>query len=163
MRPFAERVAAYLAGLPGWVLSPEVSFAFYAERGRIDILTWHPSTRSLLVIELKTEITDVQDTLGVLDMKRRHARRIAAERGWRAGSVSVWLIVSGTKTNRRRVAAHRTLLRAALPHGRDALRRWLVAPSGTIAALTFWSTATGGSASPAIAPIRRVRRPSQAP
>ena len=97
----AERVATYLAGLPGWVLSPEVSFAFYAERGRIDILAWHPSTRSLLVIELKTEITDVQDTLGVLDMKRRHARRIAAERGWRAGSVSVWLVVAGTRTNRR--------------------------------------------------------------
>jgi transcriptional regulator with XRE-family HTH domain len=59
----AERVAAHLSALPGWVLSPEVSFAYYADRGRIDILAWHPITRS------------------VLDMKRRHARKIAAERG----------------------------------------------------------------------------------
>jgi transcriptional regulator with XRE-family HTH domain len=77
----AERVAAHLSALPGWVLSPEVSFAYYADRGRIDILAWHPITRSVLIVELKTEIADVQDTLGVLDMKRRHARKIAAERG----------------------------------------------------------------------------------
>jgi hypothetical protein len=67
----------------------------------------------VLIVELKTEIADVQDTLGVLDMKRRHARKIAAERGSHAETVSVWLVVAGTRTNRRRVAEHRMLLGAA--------------------------------------------------
>jgi transcriptional regulator with XRE-family HTH domain len=158
----AERVAAHLSALPGWVLSPEVSFAYYADRGRIDILAWHPITRSVLIVELKTEIADVQDTLGVLDMKRRHARKIAAERGWHAETVSVWLVVAGTRTNRRRVAEHRMLLGAAFPTARTAVRGWLVAPVGTLAALTFWPTAAAGSARHGIAPVRRVRRRTQA-
>jgi hypothetical protein len=157
-----ERVAAYITRVPGWVLVPEVSFAFYADRGRVDILAWHPVTRSLLVIELKTEIVDVQEMLGTLDMKRRLAKKIAAERGWSAASVSVWLVVAGTRTNRRRVAAHGTLLGAAFPDGRHAVRTWLAEPVRTVAAMSFWPTATGTSASPRIAPIRRVRRQSQA-
>ena len=92
-----ERVAAYMARVPGWVIVPEVSFAFYADRGRVDILAWHPVSRSLLVIELKTEIVDVQETLGTLDMKRRLAKKIAAERGWYPASVSVWLVVAGSR------------------------------------------------------------------
>lgn len=35
---------------------PEVSFSIYGQRGVIDILAWHAATRSLLVIELKTEM-----------------------------------------------------------------------------------------------------------
>lgn len=159
---FGERVAAYMARVPGWVLAPEVSFAFYAERGRVDILAWHPVTRSLLVIELKTDIVDIQEMLGTLDTKRRLARKIAAERGWYPKSVSVWLIVAGSRTNRRRGAAHRTLLGAAFPDGRQALRTWLAAPVGAVNAMSFWPSATGSSASQRIAPIRLVRRSAQA-
>lgn len=155
-----EHVATYLAGVPGWALAPEVSFAIWAERGRVDILAWHPVTRSLLVVELKTEIVDVQEMLGTLDAKRRLAKKIAAERGWYPTSVSVWLVVAGSRTNRRRVAAHRTLLGAAFPDRPRALRTWLTEPIRTVAAMSFWPTATGSSASQGIAPIRRVRRPS---
>ena len=54
-----ESVARSLLSLPWWVLAPEVSFAIQGERGVIDILAWHAATRSLIVIELKTEIVNV--------------------------------------------------------------------------------------------------------
>jgi len=46
-----EALAEHLASLPAWLQAPEVSFAFYAERGVIDILAFHPETGALLVIE----------------------------------------------------------------------------------------------------------------
>ncbi len=54
-----------------------------ASAASIDILAWHAASRSLLVIELKTELVDVQETVGTLDRKRRLAAQVAAERGWK--------------------------------------------------------------------------------
>ena len=52
-----DAVAAWFAHRWGlWRLSPEVSFSVYGERGIIDVLAWHPKTKILLVIELKTEV-----------------------------------------------------------------------------------------------------------
>ena len=59
-----EELARLFAGLPDWVAVPEVTFSIYGERGAIDILAWHEPTRSLLVIELKTELVDIQETSG---------------------------------------------------------------------------------------------------
>jgi len=47
-----------------WILAPEVSFSIYGERGVIDILVWHPGRRSILVVELKTDIVDVNELSG---------------------------------------------------------------------------------------------------
>ena len=87
-----EELARLFDALPDWVTAPEVTFAIYGERGAIDILAWHAPTRSLLVIELKTEIVDVQETVGTLDRKRRLAAKVAAERGWAPASISAWLL-----------------------------------------------------------------------
>ena len=140
-----EEVARYFAGLPGWVTAPEVSFAIYGERGVIDILAWHPNRRALLVIELKTDIVDVNDLLGTLDRKRRLAAKIAADRGWRPASVSCWLIVADGRTNEARISAHRATLRGALPDNGHAMRRWLGDPVRSIAAYSLW---TRSSATP---------------
>jgi hypothetical protein len=158
-----DRVAAFLAGLADWIFAPEVSFAVYGERGVIDVLAWHSARRALLVVELKTDIVDVQELIGTLDRKRRLGGRIARERGWSARTVGVWLVVSGTKTNRRHVAAHGHVLRAAFPAGRSQIRGWLADPRDSIAALSFWPHATSSGAGPAIAAVRRVRRRSMGP
>ena len=55
----------------GWIVRAEVSFSRYGERGRIDLLGIHAATRLLLVVELKSELVDVQALLGSLDVKRR--------------------------------------------------------------------------------------------
>jgi transcriptional regulator with XRE-family HTH domain len=149
--------------LPAWILAPEVSFSIYGERGVIDILAWHSSRRALLVIELKTDLADMNELVGTFDKKRRLARVVARDRGWDPVTVSAWLIVSGNRTNRRRVEAHRAMLRAALPDGGRALRAWLRDPNRPISALSFWTDIPSGIGRPARGPIRRVRTRPRAP
>ena len=152
-----EAVATRFATLPGWSAVPEVTFSIYGERGAIDVLAWHEPTRTLLVIELKTEIVDVQELIGTLDRKRRLAPKIAKERGWRPAVVGTWVIFAEARTNRRRFATHRAVLRAALRADGHAMRLWLAEPSGPIAALSFWPSTDGLGGTGRLAPVRRVR------
>ena len=134
-----EELARRIAAADGWVAVPEVSYSIFGERGVIDSLAWHAASRTVLIIELKTLLVDVSELLGTMDRRRRLALRIGAERGWPATTVAAWVALGATSTNRRRVEAHRRLLRAAFPATGPQLRDWLRAPSGPIAALTFLS------------------------
>lgn len=131
----------------------------------MDILVWHPVRRRLLVIELKTDLADVNELVGTIDKKRRLAIKIAADRGWDVVSadVSIWLIVADSKTNRRRVQAHRAMLRAAFPYDGRSIATWLKDPPTRIAALSFWTefTSTERWSNPG-ADSARVRRISAA-
>jgi transcriptional regulator with XRE-family HTH domain len=159
-----ELVARHLVDVPGWIAQPEVSFAVYAERGVIDILAWHPGRRALLVIELKTDIADVNELVGTVDRKGRHAIRIATERGWihaadPAPTVSIWVIVADSHTNRRRIQSHGAMLRAAFPADGRSIGEWLRDPTRSIRALSFWPIVRRGTASRGSTSIRRVRPP----
>jgi hypothetical protein len=123
---------------------PEATFNIYGERGSIDVLAFHPATGALLVIEVKSAIPDVQATLSGIDRKARLAAKVAAARGWRATSVSRWLVVPGDSTTRRRIAAHETTFDAALPLRTGELKRWAASPSGPVAGIVFVSP-TGDS------------------
>jgi len=153
-----ESVAAWLTGLSGWVVAPEVSFSVYGERGSIDLLAWHAASRTLLVIEVKTEIVDLQELLGVLDRKTRLARRIGQERGWIPVHVATWLVIAEGTANRRRVSTHEALVRSALPRRGPEMRRWLTNPVGPIAACSFWSNSNPGGVKRTFAGPKRVRR-----
>jgi transcriptional regulator with XRE-family HTH domain len=152
-----ESLARYLTGVPGWVHAPEVSFAVYGERGIIDILAFHPGTGSLLVIELKTELVSLEDLLGTMDVRVRHAAKIARERGWQATAISAWVVFADSATNQRRVRSHHHALRAAFPADGRAMRRWLRQPAGSIRALSFWADDSVATANRAVAGRRRVR------
>ena len=145
--------------VPEWVLAPEVSYSIYGERGVIDVLAWHPGRRALVVIELKTDIVDVNDVVGAADRRRRLARAIAADRGWHPASVSVWVIVASSRTNRRRIADHAAMLRAAFPMDARRVRAWLRDPVGPVAALSIWPNSHAGKLGPDLTPSRRVARP----
>jgi transcriptional regulator with XRE-family HTH domain len=155
-----EAVAKYFLQQRQWVIAPEVSFAIRGERGVIDILAWHAKTRTLLVIELKTDIVDINELIGTLDRKRRLAPLIARDRGWIPLHVGLWLIVGDSSTNRRRVARHSSTLRAALPEDGRRVGAWLRDPSGELRCVSFWANAAGGDAIRGVAAVRRVRRPS---
>jgi transcriptional regulator with XRE-family HTH domain len=120
----------------GWLAEAEVSFSVYGERGRIDILAFHPTLRLLLVVEIKSRIDDVQEVRGRLDIKTRLALDLAAARGWHATAVVPVLIVEYYRTARRRVAAHAAMFASFDLRGRTAqawLRRpRLPAPSGVL-------------------------------
>lgn len=144
----AESFASFVGSAAGWVVEPEVSFAVYGERGIIDQLAWHATSSHLLVIELKTQFVDVNEMLGTLDRKARLARTVASARGWTARRVSVWVIASATRTNRRHAAEHATLLRSRLPLDGRQLRPFLRNPVESTSGLAFWTDSNRGSASP---------------
>jgi transcriptional regulator with XRE-family HTH domain len=150
-----DSVAAWFRdSMPGWELAPEVSFSIMGERGVIDIVAWHAGSRSILIIELKTDIADVNELVGTFDRKRRLAPKIAEDLGWQPLTVSGWVIVAASRTNRARIAAHGAMLRAAFPSDGRAIRAWLADPVGKISALSSWASSTGSGSATS---IRRVR------
>jgi transcriptional regulator with XRE-family HTH domain len=138
----ADGFAGWLAAQQGWFVEPEVSFSVYGERGVIDQLAWHEAFRHLLVIELKTELVDVNEMLGTLDRKVRLARIIARERGLRPEAVSCWLVIRDTHTNRRHATQHAALLRARFPSDGRHLRGFVARPRAATFGLAFWPDST---------------------
>jgi transcriptional regulator with XRE-family HTH domain len=154
-----ESVARWFAEeLPDWVLDPEVSFSIYGERGVIDILAWHPGHRALIVIELKTDIVDVNQLMGQMNQRRRLARQIAEDRGWDPLTISTCVIVANGRTNRARLAAHRAVLRNAFPLDGRSMQGWLRRPDRAIAALSIWERQEHGSSNLEMAARHRVTR-----
>lgn len=64
----------------GWQVIPEVTYSRYGERGSIDLLAAHHAARTVVVCELKTEVTSYEATQRRFDAKRRLADVIAVER-----------------------------------------------------------------------------------
>jgi transcriptional regulator with XRE-family HTH domain len=124
-----------------WLVATEASFNIRGERGSIDILAFHPATGSLLVIEIKSVVPDMQAMLGGIDRKARLAREIARERGWLVTSVTRLLVLPDDRTARRRVERHRATFRTALPARTVEVRRWLRRPEGTMHGVLFLSDA----------------------
>jgi transcriptional regulator with XRE-family HTH domain len=151
-----ETVARHVAtDFADWVLVSEVSFNIWGERGVIDLLLWHPGRRALLIIELKSELVDPGDLLSTMHRRRRLARQIAAEQGWDPATVSVWVIVSRSRTNERRLRQFRTMLRTAFPDDGRRMRGWLRDPVGSVAGCSLWDRDLETSAR---APVQRVSR-----
>jgi transcriptional regulator with XRE-family HTH domain len=155
-----EAVARWLRDVGGWVALPEISFARDGERGVIDILAWHPATRSLLVIELKTRLVDISSLMATMDVRRRVAWSIARGHGWEPATVSIWVVLAPARTNQRILAEHRTVLRTKFPADGRSIRRWLAAPGSPIAALSFLPQVRVRDLGQAMATPRRVRAPN---
>ena len=127
----------------GWLVRVEVSFSRYGEHGRVDLLAFHPGSGTLLVIEIKTDLVDVQALLGSLDVKTRLARGIAERFGWQVRTVVpaiVWLEHSAT---RKRLARVNTLFDAYRLRGRSAIT-WLRRPSAPFPGGLMWFAARPG-------------------
>lgn len=124
----------------GWVVWTEVTFAEYGERGSIDVLAWHASTQTLLVIEVKTELTSAEALLRSHDAKVRLAPRIASSRfAVRPRTVCRLLVVADSGANRRRLDRLSDSVGATYPARGSSVRRWLVDPEGPLDGAIFMS------------------------
>ena len=185
-----ELVAARLIGA-GWELATEVTFSEWGERGAIDILAWHAASRTLLIIELKTELADPAGLVAQVNRYRRLAPKIGRDRGWDPVRVAAWVLVAESDPNRRQLAHHNVMLRNAFPLDGHFLRRWLRGPSAAmhcpdgpvggapgaaasrraaspgiasrIDGLSFLVNGAAGNTNGRLGPTRRVRRPRRAP
>lgn len=127
----------------GWIVRVEVSYSRYGERGRIDLLAWHPATGILLVIELKTDLVDVQALLGSLDVKARLAHSVAAQFGWQVRAVVPAIVFTEDRTTRRHLVSMAPLFDRYELVGRSAIA-WLRHPEHAPRGLMWfaqWSNA----------------------
>jgi hypothetical protein len=123
-------LSALLVGL-GWEVVPELTYSGYGERGSIDLVAWHAGTRTLLIVEVKTELTSVEQTCRKHDEKVRLAPRVVRERfGWQPASVARLLVLPEHRTARRQVERADGVLARLYPLRGWDMRRWLGAPSG---------------------------------
>jgi hypothetical protein len=126
----AEMSVQVLRGT-GWRAEAEVSFNWYGDRGRCDAVAFDAGTSTLLVVEAKTRIGDVQEMLGRLDIKVRLGRQIARSLGWpEPAHVIGCLVIADGRTARRVVASHPQLF-AKFTHRGRAAKQWLANPDGT--------------------------------
>lgn len=130
--------AAQILAAAGWRVHVEVTYSIYGQKGSIDPLALHEPTRSLPVLEIKTEITSAEATIRKIDEKARLAPRITRERfGYEPMTVSRLLMVEASTTARRRIAAGGALLGVAFPARTVAVRHWLRSPAGALSGLMF--------------------------
>lgn len=138
-----------------WEVRVEVSYSRYGERGRIDLLAYHRALRILLVIEVKTELVDVQALLGTLDQKSRLGPFVAEQFGWRPRHVVPAIVFLEHSATRKRLSMVDTLFDRFIVRGRAAVS-WLRQPSRPIPSGLLWLTAAG---EPREVPRERVRPP----
>ncbi len=113
----------------GWQTGVEVSFNHYGDRGRVDVLAFHPALAVLLVVEVKSAIGNTQDTVGRLDVKARLGGVLADGAGWPVPTTVVPALgVGDSRTARRIVAEHDAVFARYASRGRQA-RAWLRRPS----------------------------------
>jgi len=131
-----EHVIAMLEG-HRWEVVSEASFNIRGERGSIDVLAFHRPTGSLLVVEVKSVVPDLQAMLMGLDRKGRLGREVARDLGWQVMSVTRLLVLPNDRTARRRIASHAATIRSSLPGGNVTIKRWLGSPVGTMHGVLF--------------------------
>ena len=144
-----------------WMTEAEVSFNWYGDRGRCDAVAWDAKTRTVLIVEAKTRLGDVQDLLGRLDVKVRLGKQIARQIGWPDPlRVIPCLVVAEGRTARRVVAAHPALF-ARFTHRGRAADRWLAAPDSAehVGGLLLFETLPDSHQATARSPIRKPKPP----
>ena len=141
----------------GWLVEVEVSFNHYGDRGRVDLLAFHPGRRVALVVEVKSALGDLQDTLGRLDVKARLAPSLTAGAGWGECQAAVRALVIGeSRTARRVVASHASLFARYAVRGR-ASASWLREPRQPIPTGLLWFVSLPDSHHPTVTRGQRVR------
>jgi transcriptional regulator with XRE-family HTH domain len=131
-----EQVATSLG--PGWEVLLEYSFNYFGERGSVDVLGWQRDRAALLLVEVKSQLVDLQDLFAGLGRKRRIVPRLLQrDRGWSASHLGVVVALPDTSRNRHVVATHARSFDAALPDRNVSVRSWAKEPSGALAGLWF--------------------------
>jgi transcriptional regulator with XRE-family HTH domain len=145
----------------GWIARAEVSFNHYGDRGSCDLLALHSASRTLLVVEVKSRIGNVQEMLHRLDVKARLANVLARQLDWPVpSSVVRALVLPDDRTARRTLAAHPALFAPFALRGRASIG-WLRAPHSDVAGVLWFEKPADSDVAGTIR-VRRVRRSATA-
>ncbi len=98
----------------GWRTASEVEVVGRS-RGWIDVVAYEPRGRTLLVVEVKTELLDLGELERQLGRYGREAWTVARRLGWPTSRVVEMVLFLATDANDRRLAANRELLALSFP------------------------------------------------
>jgi transcriptional regulator with XRE-family HTH domain len=122
----------------GWSVRVEFSFNHYGDRGRVDVLAFHGALRYLLVMEVKSVLGDLQETIGKLNVKVRLGGHLAREAGWEHPlAVAPALMIGDSRAARRVVARHEAMFAAYSLRGRAAVA-WIRHPTRNVPNGLLW-------------------------
>jgi transcriptional regulator with XRE-family HTH domain len=137
----------------GWEVLVEYGFNHYGERGSVDVLAWHEDSRTLLIVEVKSRLTDLQATFTSFARKVRIVPDLVMrERSWDALQLGRLIVMSGSTANRTVVASHASTFATQFPERMPAIGAWLRRPDRSFGGVWFISNVRGANA-------KRVRRP----
>jgi transcriptional regulator with XRE-family HTH domain len=144
----------------GWEVQPEFTFNVFGERGSVDVLAWHPGRRALLIVEVKTRLTDLGSLLMSMSRKVRLVPPLVAkDLGWDRRCLGHVVVIADTRANRATVTGHRVTFDAAFPSATAATRAWIRSPARDVAGLWFLAS---GRDSPVTRTLRQRVRPPHA-
>jgi transcriptional regulator with XRE-family HTH domain len=123
-----------------WRTEIEASFSEFGERGSIDVLAAHATSKAIAVAEIKSELGSLEETNRVLDAKVRLAPKLALERfGWQPVMVGRLLILPERDSLRRVIALHDATMSAIYPARGREVRAWLRQPTRPLSGIWFIS------------------------
>jgi hypothetical protein len=144
----------------GWAVVVEATYSVFGERGSIDVLSAKASARAVLVEEVKTDLTSLEELGRKTDEKVRLVRtRLCRERfGFDPVAVGRLLVLPATATARRQVARLGPVLDVMFPARGREVRAWLRRPVGDMAGILFVPDTNRGGGNRDQRGRRRVRR-----
>jgi transcriptional regulator with XRE-family HTH domain len=103
----------------GWLITREVDVSDGRFHGWIDLLAYHPVTRTLLVIEVKAQLLDIGAMQRQVGWYERRALAAGRSQGWTPRSSMTWLVGLASDELDRAINAERDLFAVEFP-GRAA-------------------------------------------
>lgn len=123
----------------GWAVDVEVTYSEWGERGSIDLLGVRATERTIVVVEVKTDVASSEAVGRKVDEKVRLAPIIVARRwGWTPTTTGRLVVMPDTMRLRRLIERHEVIGRM-FPVDAVAIRRWLRRPEGPMSGLWFIS------------------------
>jgi hypothetical protein len=144
----------------GWEIAVEATYSSYGERGSIDVFACRCSQQALAVVEVKSDLTVIEQTARKADEKVRIARRfLGRERfGFVPRIIGRILVLASTTSARTRVERSADVLDVAFPVRGTGIRRWLRDPVGDVAGILFVRDSNPGNRTAILPGRKRVRR-----
>jgi transcriptional regulator with XRE-family HTH domain len=126
----SDRVHAWCSGYvdrrfrgSGWVTAREVEVVHARSHGWIDLLAFHPVTRVLVIVEVKSRIDDIGAIERSLAWYERSAREVAMAFDWRPSRITSWLLALASDEVESAVLMQRDVMRVAFPSRAVDMRR----------------------------------------
>jgi transcriptional regulator with XRE-family HTH domain len=117
----------------GYLTARELEIATKSAHGWIDLLAYEPVTRTLVIVEVKTQLEDAGAVERQISWYERGTMVVAQGLGWQPERVLSWLLLLASDEVERAVRLHRPVLLRSFPARAPDMRLVLEDPRAILA------------------------------